>query len=450
MAQQAVKRQSKTDEISAPRRRAPRLPVAPTASEPPSYERSRMTINDPEEFLSFMRAYPNPQGVTLFLYRLKPKIDLSLIGLEETNIQKGGIGDLALWGAEAIAEKFGRGQYNARVTDSNRPDGQRQVIQSCQYKLMDVEKPPVYDVRTLVLGHAENIDEVNRLIAAGMLVRDANGSPRLRTAADVSGAAAVPLAYSSVPPGDQNATSLLMQIALEAFKTSRQSPSDAVKDVIGIAQLLRPEKHDVPSIDQIAEAVVAKLGAGAARGPADPFANWERVQGFIDRAAGAAVSQVNPAGAAAPAGEGGSSWAPHVAPIISAVREFWPEVLQGLRMLRAEREPAAVDQNEGVNMERLPLLPLDQRIETIFKAGFNSMRQGVTGTQFAAWVCGEMAGGLEAFEFLKPQGAQGMLTMAAMHPQGRVVVNDAAMRPQLEKFLNEFFLFVGSAPASPA
>ena len=122
MAQQGVRNAVETP---VRRARSPRLPVAKTTTEPPSYERWRMTFTDPEEFLAFMRAYPTPQGVTLFLYRLKPKVDLSLIGLEETNIQKGPIADLPLWAVDAVAEKFGRGLYNVRVTDSNRPEGQK-------------------------------------------------------------------------------------------------------------------------------------------------------------------------------------------------------------------------------------------------------------------------------------------------------------------------------------
>lgn len=445
MAQQAVRNAVETP---VRRSRVPRVPVLKTGNEAPNYERWRMTINDPDEFMEFMRNYPNPQGVTLYLYRLKPKIDLSLIGLEETNIQKGPIADLALWSPEAVAEKFGRGQYNARVTDSNRPEGQKQVIQTCQYKLFDVEKPPIYDVRTLVLGHAENIDEVNRLITAGVLVRDSAGSPRLRTAGDTPVASAAPAA---APAGDMNATNLLYQIAVEAFKNSRQSPSEAVKDVIGIAQLLRPEPApQQPSIDQIADAVVARLG-GAPRGAAaDPFAQWERVQSFIDRAAGVAVAGVaaaNPAAAAG--GEAGASWAPHLASIISEVRSFWPEILSGLRMLRSERaqQPAPVQQNGALEM-----LPMNQRIESIFKTGFECMQKGIAGDQFASWLClsGQFPGGLEAFNFLKPGGAPGLITLAATDPHGAQIVNDAVVRPQLDIFLASFFSFDPSAAASSA
>jgi hypothetical protein len=443
MAQQGVRNAVETP---VRRTRSPRLPVAKTTTEAPSYERWRMTISDPEEFLSFMRGYPNPQGVTLFLYRLKPKIDLSLIGLEETNIQKGPIADLALWGVDAVAEKFGRGLYNARVTDSNRPEGQKQVIQTCQYRI-DCEKAPVYDARTLVLGHAENIDEVNRLIAAGVLVRDASGSPRLKNAADTPVSSAPVMAAA---PVDVSATQTLHQIALEAFKQSRQSPSEAIKDFIAISQSLHPPTPPL-SVEQIVEAVVTRLG-GTPRGvAADPFAQWERVQGFIDRAAGVAAAGIAVNPAVAPAGEAGASWAPYVAPILQEVRGFWPEILNGLAMLRNQRaaaQPPAVAEQNGV----LHMLPMDKRIETIFKAGFESMRRGITGSDFAAWLClsGEFPGGLEAFNVLKPAGAVGLLAMARTNPQGALVVNDATIRPQLDLFLASFFSFDPAAPPAAA
>jgi hypothetical protein len=443
MAQQGVRNAVETP---VRRTRSPRLPVAKTSNEAPSYERSRMTINDPEEFLNFMRGYPNPQGVTLFLYRLKPKIDLTLIGLEETNIQKGPIADLPLWGVDAIGEKFGRGLYNARVTDSNRPEGQKQVIQTCQYRI-DGEKAPVYDVRTLVLSHAENIDEVNRLIAAGTLVRDASGSPRLKTAADIPVSSA-PVAAAA--PVDVSATQTLHQIALEAFKQSRQSPSEAIKDFIAISQSLHPPAPAL-SVDQIVEAVVTRLGGTPRGAAADPFAQWERVQGFIDRAAGVAAAGISVANPAAPAGDAGASWAPYVAPILQEVRSLWPEILNGLMMLRdrrgAAQPPAAAEQN-GV----LHMLPMDKRIETIFKAGFESMRRGITGADFAAWLClsGEFPGGLEAFNVLKPAGAAGLVTMARMNPQGARIVDDAQIKPQLDLFLASFFSFDPTAPPAGA
>lgn len=434
MAQQAVRKQAETH---APRRRSARLPVAETGTKPIDYAGWRLTINNPDQFMDFMRGYPNPQGVTLFLYRLLPKIDLSLIGLEETNLQKGGIEDLPLYSLEAVAEKWGRGKYNLRVTDSNRPDGQRQVIQTCPYKLLDVEKPPVYDVRTLLLGHSDNIDEVNRQVAMGVLVRDTAGAPRLRSAADGAVNSAAPVAVAPGPAYLGN--DLLLQFAIESLKSARQSPTEQLKDSIEIAKLMRPPESALPSIDAIADAVATRLGGGAPRGGGDVFANWEKVQSFIERAGGV-VSSANPAPAAAAAVGDGSGWAPYLASILAEARAFLPEVVGAWNMMKNQRNAPG---EQPKTQTGVPMLPLNQRIETIFKTGYQCIQNGVSGEQFAAWLCmsGEFAGGLEAFNFLKPGGVTGLITMAATNPVGAQIVNDAAIRPQLEAFLTSFFSF---------
>ena len=46
--------------------------------------------------------------------------------------------------------------------------GNAKSVRSCQYKITDAGAP-VYDVRTLGLAHSDNIDEVNRLIASGVI-----------------------------------------------------------------------------------------------------------------------------------------------------------------------------------------------------------------------------------------------------------------------------------------
>jgi hypothetical protein len=439
MAQTAVRKQPEIAPISkrAPRVGAGKKPV------PPDYSRSRQTFTDPAVFLDFMRGYPNPVGVTLYLYRVWPKIDLSLIGHTESNIQKGGYDDLLLYSAETIGRNFGKGAYQIKVVDSNRSEGEKEVVRSCNFDLMDIEKQPVYDVRTLKLAEPKNNDEINRLIVQGVLVRDAaSGAPRLRTAADI--AAAAPVAPVAAPV-DNSANALIVQFAMEAFKSTRQSPSEAVKDVVAVAQLLQPKTAPGPSLDQIADAVAARLG-GAGRGAVDPITGWERMQGFLDRAG--AVVNPEPAPAAV-AGDGGASWAPHLAHIISEARAFVPEIMQAWFHLRSSAAPAAVP-NNGV----LEMLPLDKRIETIFKAGFQSMQRGITGRQFAEWLClsGEMPGGLEAFNVLKPAGVAGLIAMASTNPIGAQIVGDPVVRPQLDLFLADFFAFnpAGSAAAASA
>ena len=419
MAQQGTKKATENEPV---RTRSPRVgggkkPV------PADYSRGRHTFTDPHAFMVFMKGYPNTVGITLYLYRVMPKIDLSLIGHTESNIQKGGYEDLPLYSIEAVTKTFGRGIYQIKVVDSNRAEGDKEVVRACTYDISDTDKPAVYDLRTLKLSEPKNNDEINRLIVQGVLVRDAaTGAPRLRTAADI--AAVAPVAA----PVDTSANGVILQFAMEAFKSTRQSPSEAVKDMVAIAQAIQPKQVPGPSIEQIADAVVVRLG-GAGRGPAsDPFANWEKVNGFIARAA-EMVRGSMPAVSDGAAGDGGGSWAPHLGGILSEVRALVPEVLNAWYQLRASGSintaPAAAAPGNGV----LEMLPLDKRIETIFKAGFESMQRGITGQQFAAWLClsGEMPGGLEAWNVLKPAGAVGLIAMASTNPMGARMVNDPAL-----------------------
>ena len=431
MAQQAARKQAET---APPVARAPRVPGSKTGKTV-DYSRYRLTFTDGDAFMAFMRTYPNPEGITLFLYRLLPKIDLSLVGVRESNIQKGGYDDLKLYSPEAIAEKFGRGKYQIKVTDSNRQSGEQEVVRSCHVNLMDAEKPPVYDVRTLQLANADNIDEVNRLIASGVLVREPSGAPRLRTAADAMAdplSAAAPVAASPFGSSD-----IFGQIVLAAINKGSQSPHDVVKDTIEVARLIAPPPSALPSLDQIADAVATRLG-GAGRGR-DPFESWERVQGFVDKVRGpvAAVGAVGEAAAAA--GEPGASWAPHLTGILGQLRSLIPEVGAMLRDLRTNgtQKNGAPVENGG---QQKPMT-MEQRIEQVFRLGYQRMQEGVTGFDFAVYVYNFMPGGAEVYRTLEPTGAAGLIALAAMNAEARPVVNDPAVRPQLEAFLSDFFSF---------
>lgn len=93
-------------------------------------------------------------------------------------------------------------------------------------------------------------------------------------------------------------------------------------------------------------------------------------------------------------------------------------------------------------------MTLEQRIEQIARIGFDRMNEGVTGFDFAAWVCNFHPGGLEVYRFLEPGGPVGLISLAAMNPATRPLVNDPATRAQLETFLTDFFSFDPDGGAS--
>lgn len=433
MAQQTARKQVET---AAPKTRAPRLPQAKT-SPPSDYSRYRLTFTDADQFMTFMRGYPLTEGVTLFLYRLVPKIDLSLIGKRESNIQKGGYSDLNLYSLESIAEKFGCGKYQVKVTDSNRPDGQREVVRTCQYKITDAGAP-VYDVRTLELGHSDNIDEVNRLITSGVLIRDASGAPRLRTASDAAPVVAAPVAGN----GD---SSFVYQLAMAAVQNAAQSPRDSVKDTIEVARMLMPPPQPVVDLEAIVERVAARFKPSD---PLDVFTQYDKIESFIGRFRAPGAGAVNAVGDGVASTD---SWAPHLQGILESATSFLNTGMAAFRELRqnggAAPPPvaaAAAPQNGDVNANPLP--PLNQRIEQVFMMGFQEMQKGISGFDFAAWVCLRMPGGLEVYRALEPNGAAGLIALAGANPLAASVVNNKKTRDQLETFLADFCSFDSTTP----
>jgi hypothetical protein len=446
MAQQVKKRQAVNGDFGAV---IARPAGAKSAAGKIDYSKWRIGFNEPDRFMDYMRSYPNTEGVSLFVYRLNPRIDLSLIGLRESNIQKGGYGDLSLYTVDAIGEKFGRGKYNIRVTDSNRPEGQREVVKSCKYDLNDPElKPPVYDIRTLELAHPDNIDEVNRLLTAGVLVRDSHGGPRIRTVADPGTPPHSPDANghhngAAAAGGDMLDRATFSAVLMELIKRGSTDPNTAVQNALNLANTLRPPTAAV-DVEAIIERVATRLGRAGADPFADSLTTYERVEGFINKFRGPSSPAV------VVDGDSAAAWAPHLPGILGQVRALIPEVVGAFRVIRAEYSTTGGQQQQNGGAQQP--MSMDQRIEQIARMGFDQMTAGVTGFDFAVYVCNFHPGGREVFTFLDTNGgAAGLMALVAMNPGTRALVSDPAKRQQIESFLMDFFSFdaVGTASSLP-
>ncbi len=155
----------------------------PKAPPPIDYTATRQTFQKSETFERYIAGYPDASGLLAYVYRLSPKIDLTLIGVRESHILK--IANTDQMNRAWLASEKGRGHYMLTLTDANREKGQQQLCKTW-FEIDDPEVgPPVYDPRTLLLAAPENADEVNRLLNAGVLVRDATGAPRLKGNGDV-------------------------------------------------------------------------------------------------------------------------------------------------------------------------------------------------------------------------------------------------------------------------
>lgn len=435
------------------------------APKPKTWDYTQTTLRDfqkPVDFYAYLAGYPDKTALLISVYRLKPVIDHSLIGIDQSAILQ--TPDEMLVTEDAIGDTFGRGKYMLKLNDSNRPKGQQRCCRTW-IEMTDCEKPPQYDPRTLCLGEAQNQNEITRLLNAGMLVRDGQtGAPRLKGENDQ--AAAAPLVGVPVPShnghsnnggGELFPRDVMATFLLGLVKDRGNNPHDTVKDVIDMARTLQPPPAAPVDLEAVVERVVSRLQVSVKTNgrELDAFANYERMEGFIQKVRGPVAVAAAVAGDGAVSAASPASWMPHLPAVFAEARLFLPELVAAFRNLRSETavQPAAAGAQNGGQQR---MMTFEEALEDVVKLGFRRMREGVNGFDFAAWLCNHHPAGLDVYRFLEPGGTVGLIGLAAMKPEGRLLVNDPAVRPQLEAFLDSFFTFdAGSAeeaalPSPPA
>lgn len=450
MAQQAAVKRADTIAEKAPAKAS-----RPVGKEPKSfdYSRYRVSFRDDKDFQAYVNGYPDKTGILAYIYRIKPAIDMSLVGIAENSILK--TSTIAEMTSEFIGARFGRGKYLLKFTDANRPKGETQVA-TTWLTCDDPDLPPIYDPATLKLGEPDNQDEISRLLQTGVLVRDsATGQPRLRRADDT--AAPVP------PPsqqqqqggaGDLFGRDLIQQVVAKALANAGgMSPGDSMKQALEIAKLMQTGTAAPQlNVDQIAEVVTARLERTLGTRPTENglFENYERVDAFIQKVRGVAAPVV------AANGEGaGSGTLGVVRELVGELKGLVPEVISGyiqLQQFKAmqqqnRRQPTfrrpAAPQVQGQNGAAPPpqaSMSLPQRIEEIAAMGFEKMDAGVSGFDFAAFICNYHPGGLEVFRLVAPHGVPAVTGLAAMNPRFAKYFTPEK-REAVETFLSDFFSF---------
>ena len=414
------------------------------------YQRSRVTFQKAEDFYAYLAGYPDSKGLMGYVFRLRPKIDHSMIGISQTSIYQTANKDELT--EDFIADKFGRGEYMIILKDENRPKGQTEACRTW-FKCPLAEKPPQYDPRTLLLSETANLDEINRLLNAGVLVRDGvNSAPRVRNTNDPPAPPPAAAAPGSNGSGDVLGRDVIGQLILALVTRGTANPADAVKSTIEMARAIAPAPVD---FEGIIERVVSRLSKQNGH-QEDAFSTYERIDGFLSKFRPAAVGQVL-TDAAAPAGASLSdpgSWLPHLPGVFHELRGLIKDVGAEIRSSRQTNGHMPPPQNgAGAQIGAQPMpMTFDQRIEEIATLGFAQMGMGTKGWDFAAYVCHHHPGGLEVYRFLEPGGTAGVIGLCALNPAVRPILNDAEKRAQLEAFLDDFFDFdaspEGSAPAS--
>lgn len=416
-------------------------PVKRSSGRAFDYSRFRIPIPNPEQFAQYLAGYPNKSGLQLYIYRLWPKIDFGLIGQREHTIRK--VFEIGQMNVEWVTREFGRGKYQFKLNDKLRDKGETEVC-NMVFEITDPERPPVYDVRTLCLGAPENIDEINRLIETGAVLRDPSGNPRVRTERD--GPAQMPPSSVTPAAGSQEIISrdLVGQMLVTMMQKAMQDPSTAIEQSIQIARLLRPENPPgQPTLQQIGELIDNRLGRVSAAG--DPFSQWERIEAFLAKAKTATGSVV--------AAATSDSVLAGISEVLKSAAVVIPQVISGIDFLQKQRAKLAITINNGTNgaagapegartmQEKPQAMSLADRIAEIAQMAFIKMGEGTNGFDFAAYICQWHDGGLDVYRFLEPHGTVGVIGLLTMNPQAAPILADPVKRPQLETFLNEFFTY---------
>jgi len=358
---------------------------------------------------------------------------MSLIGQGESSIYK--TSNPAEMNGQFVASKFGRGKYMLKLSDANKPNGQQQ---SCTtwFLVDDPDLTPIYDVRTLKLSDPQNQDEIQRLLQLGMLVMDGTtGAPRLKKESDDT----IPSVATHNGNGNGTQTELISkdmlgQVLMKVITAGTQTADSNFKQALDIAKLIRPESTPQLNVEQIAELVAAKMQRTTTLTTpnGDMFETYEKMETFIQKVRGPA---------AALTGDGSSGWVSVVRELIGAV----PMVMAGLQQLQDARnngrQPVQRRSQQAPPSAAPAELTLPQRIEQIAVMGFEKMREGVSGVDFASYVYYFVDGGSEVFDLLSQQGGtQAVISLAAMSPKAGVFVRDN--RAGVQEFLDQFFSFV--------
>lgn len=420
------------------------------------YSKWRQNFRDERVFESFLAGYPDKTGILGYVYRIKPAIDMSMIAVNENSIFK--TSKVSEMTSEFIGSKFRRGRYMLKLTDANRPKGMTQIA-TTWFECDDPELgAPQYDIRTLKLGDPENLDEIQRLLSLGQLVRDpGTGMPRLRTENDGASAAASAQTvhhHSETPFFEKEIVGKIVAHALS--NVGGVSPDTQMRSVIEMAKLMQQPSGGI-SAQEVREIISQTMERGT-RGNGDLFENYEKIQTFVSRFGG---------GVTGPTESTLGTVRAIVGDLVTAV----PAIIGGVLQLQEKREEAALRRQQGYNrpmsngspqQPQQPQqvappepseIPLTQRIEQIAVLGFQKMREGVSGEEFASYAYYFIDGGDEVFELLSEQGGtQAVMALAAMSPAAREYVK--ADRAAVQTFLDQFFSFVpdpaGQEPAEEA
>lgn len=375
------------------------------------------------DFLEFSKSYPDKTAICFYLYRLWPVIDLKLVNLRTTNIDK--LTSPAEIALDALTRKWGRGKYRLCLTDSNKP-GDKRVCET-RFEINDSEHEPAFEhgYRELDIGCPENKSFVQGLRIKGMLPRgDEEVNDSTGTAAAMGTMAATIQQLATAKPAAPEAKSTDIKDIIEAaklFKTEDKTAQDVLAEM---------RKQNDKLMDMV-------LNSKAAAQP-DPLAELKRFEKIAEIMSGRSAE---------------TSWLSELAKLLAPLVPLLVVKLAGGSS--APAPPPARNPQTGPYMPapELPSQendPMYQMMQTAQKA-LRAFDKGMSGDSFAEALC-TMDDQEALYEAIAQMGEDGILAALRSVPQWALL---APREPQVLEFVRAFLSYgappddIDAPPAAP-
>lgn len=375
-----------------------------------------------ETFQKFQAAYPNKEGISLYLYRLWPLIDRKLTGQPVKNIDvfPGPVSE------EDLLRKHGSGKYLLTFNDMNKPKAMCKVAET-KININDHDFPPVLDQHEIIVGHRDNDSYIAGLKARGEWKRD-NDMP--------------------VQNSDGTATAELARLAgklIDKEKPPAQpDPFDQALRMLTIVKELTPKPAPIQQADpyDVALKLVGLVQGGQRAEPKeDPLEVYARVTETVERIA----NRFDRGG-----GQGGWSQ------VLMRVVEHLPAVVQGFVAMRVMADQGGAPPQAGVPAPVMtvpavesPMPSTTMDLPAIFNVIrpylFRAMTTGQSGDDFAAGLVTFV--GQDKYEALSAHGEEGLMHFLKSRPDVWPML--APYEDQVREFIGDFLRY-GQPDASAA
>lgn len=369
-----------------------------------------------ETFQQFQAQYPNWEGVSLYLYRLWPKIDRALGGIKHNYIDKF---------VEPVTEtqllrEHGSGKYLLTLNDQNRPK-QLQKVAETKIDLDDPDYPPRLNLKEVVVGHSDNQSFIEGLKARGLWIGE-----------------------EAMTGNDSQAVTEMARLvrdvtnkAVQKEEPSQPDPFDQALRMLTVIKEFSPKPPAIQQTDpyEVALKLVTLVQPKQAEPKEDPLEVYARVTETVERIAGRFER-----------GGGGGGWSQ----VLMKLLDNLPGVIQGIVAMRAMAEPPVPGgAPPGVPSVPVPIQTMENpmaqtgsvELSTLFQAIrpylFKAMTAGQSGYDFAAGLITFV--GQDKYQALAAHGQEGL--MGFLKQQADVWPMLAPFEERVREFVEEFLSY---------